>query len=119
MMLDDELPRLYIAYPKCGHCHNDVTIEGTWAHCETCLVVWHDISEDATAVPDNYVEGSNVPCKIERPERRQEYDHNGKHVTLDYQPCILPSGHDGEHLWPHGYVTTPIAPTPTKEHTPA
>lgn len=106
---DDELPRLYIAAPKCSHCLNEVYLDDGYASCETCHVQWDEISEDAVAVPDENQEGAEVPCALTpNQDGPREYYHSGKHWSLGpKQPCILPSGHEGEHLNPYTITTTP------------
>ena len=111
---DDTLPSLYIPAPECSHCLNEVQIEDGYAYCQTCLIQWDQISEDAVAEPDPNEEGTEVPCAIVLNEQhyRPEYDHGGKHWSLGpNQPCILPSGHDGAHLNPHTVTTTPLEAT--------
>lgn len=109
--VDDRLPSLVINFPTCGHCGEDVQIEDGGASCEGCRIQWDDIDEYATATPDPNGEGTEVPCEIVLSEHaRPEYDFNGKHWSLGpKRPCILPSGHDGEHLNPHTITTTPLA----------
>lgn len=109
--IDDQLPNLVISYPTCGHCFTDVQIEDGYAFCETCRVQWDRIDEDAIATPDPNEEGTEVPCEIVPDEQhsRPEYDHDGKHWSIGpKQPCILPSGHEGDHLNPHTITTTPL-----------
>ncbi|SDL15029.1 hypothetical protein SAMN05428985_11068 [Nocardioides sp. YR527] len=107
--LGDTLPNLYIPYPSCGHCFNDVTIEDGYAYCETCRIQWPDISEDATASPDENVEGTEVPCEIVHDQQKAPYDHDGKRWEFGPpQPCILPSGHEGPGLCPVEATITPF-----------
>ncbi|TCJ23043.1 hypothetical protein [Nocardioides jejuensis] len=111
LTVDHELPRLVINYPTCSHCGNDVQIEDDAAWCDTCLVQWGSIEDGEISTPDENLEGSEVPCEIVEPDRRDghEYDYNGEHWTIHpKQPCILPSGHEGEHLCPHDIETSPL-----------
>lgn len=108
--VDDTLPALVFNHPTCGHCGNDAQIEDGYASCETCRVQWNEFGEGAT--PDPNVEDSEVPCGIlleENRHFRSEYDYNGKHWSFGpMQPCILPSGHESEHLNPRTITTTPL-----------
>lgn len=107
---DDTLPSLYIPYPKCGHCGNDVTVEDGYAYCEICLVQWSSISEDVPATPDENQEGAAVPCEIVHDSQREPYDYNGKRWEFGPpKPCILPSGHEGPGMCPVDVTTTPLA----------
>lgn len=107
-LLDGNLPSLVIPYPICGHCRNDVMIEDGVAFCEGCRIQWDDISEDAEASPDESEEGSEVQCLMNPEPTRREYDHKGKHVTIDDHPCILPSGHESVCLRPYDYESAPM-----------
>ena len=110
-MLDDALPTIYIPYPKCSHCYQDVTIEDSWAHCDTCKIEWHEVSEDAEP---HFSEEEDAACGIERSPLVDEYEHKGDNVRAEYKPCILPAGHESMCLWPYDYTTTTIEPKETE-----
>lgn len=103
------LPGLYIPHPQCGHCGQDVTIEDDTAWCDACLIQWDSISEDVPAKPDENREGTEVPCEIVVGKQRAPHDDKrGNHyVPAPPKPCILPSGHQGEHLCPYDVEVTP------------
>ena len=89
------LPQLIIPAPQCGHCGNDVGIEEGIAWCENCRVAWGCIEDGEESQPDPDAEGSDVACEIvPRPSALTG-------GTLIYGECILPSGHEGEHLTPY------------------
>lgn len=106
--IDDELPQLEIPAPCCSHCRNDVTMDDGAAWCETCLVSWDRIEDGWRAVPDNdaNVEDVYEPCAAASPSHRATEDKGPSIVTREYRPCILPSGHAGEHLHPLTRTTT-------------
>lgn len=106
-LLDDELPGLYIPYPKCGHCYEDIQMDVGVAWCENCRIKRDDISEDATPEFDPDFEGATV-CGDMPIRPHDEYEHMGQWVTVDYHECILPEGHSSKHLHPHDYVSTPM-----------
>lgn len=111
LTMNDRLPSLYIPWPRCGHCGEDVTIEDGCAYCEKCLIQWDRIEEDAAATPDTgSVEGAEVPCEIVVGKQDPPHDDKrGNHyVPGPPRPCILPSGHEGAHLCPYDVeVTSP------------
>lgn len=88
------LPRLEVPAPVCGHCGEDVQLDGDAAWCETCRVAWDRICDGDVSHPDLDEEGADAPCRIVPPPVR------GVSFTLVNGPCVLPSGHDGEHLCP-------------------
>lgn len=89
--VEAELPRLELPAPQCGHCGCDVGMEDGVAWCEGCHVEWSRIEDGGISTPDTEREGSYVPCEIvPEPSRR----------GIVYGPCILPSGHENEHLTP-------------------
>lgn len=108
--LDGELPELCIPSPYCGHCHNDVAVDGDTAWCDTCLVKWETVSEDAAVVDTDQTDTDGALCETEPTEKtRPRYDYIGKHWSFgDYQPCILPKGHKGDHRHPITCTTTEI-----------
>lgn len=103
------LPQLVVPAPECGHCGEDVQMDGDSAWCGNCRVAWDRIYDGDESKPDPDTEGSDVPCEIvERPTA-------GPGMTLVFGPCILPSGHEGEHLcpmrreWAEAYVAAGLA----------
>lgn len=103
---DDELPELYIPYPKCSHCYNDVTIEDGYASCDTCLIEWNQISEDARGKP---IDETEPRCGEIDGVRREAYDYKGKRWEFGPpQPCILPLDHRGKCLCPYEVTVTPL-----------
>lgn len=99
---DNELPGLYIGYPQCGHCFEDVRIEDGAAYCDRCLLMWSYISEDETAVVHPNHEDEGVCGKESEQTQREPYDHSGEHWVLGpQQPCILPAGHENKCLHPY------------------
>jgi len=111
--MNNRLPVLYIPYPQCGHCGEDVTIDDGVAWCEGCLIQWDRIEEDREAVPDTAKDGSDVPCEIVA--GRQDEPHDDKrgyhYVPGPPLPCILPAGHEGDHLCPYDVHVIPPAPS--------
>jgi hypothetical protein len=101
--INDSLPTLYIPYPRCGHCDNDVTIEDGVAFCGGCRVEWSRIEDDALSTPDGCREDTDVPCEIVTGAQGQPHDDkSGNHyIPGPPKPCILPSGHEGAHLCPY------------------
>ncbi|MGO1957050.1 hypothetical protein [Microbacterium sp.] len=89
------LPQLVLPAPQCGHCGNDVELDGDGAWCEGCCVSWERIFDGDVGRPDPDVEGSHVPCTI------VDKPLIGLSLTFVHGPCVLPSGHDGEHLCPY------------------
>lgn len=109
-LLDGDLPALEIPAPICSHCRETVEMEGGGARCRGCRVSWMNVEDGEGSEPDEYVEGSDVKCEVERSQTSETYVYRGHNVRLDYKPCILPSGHETkQHLWPYDYQTTPIA----------
>jgi hypothetical protein len=106
--MNDRLPSLYIPYPQCGHCGEDVEIEDGWASCPRCLIEWDSISEDAQPSPDQNREGTDVACGIVAGRQNPPHDDGrGYHyVPGPPKPCILPSGHEGAHLCPYDVEVT-------------
>ena len=103
----DSLPSLYIPYPQCDHCFRDVEIEDGYPYCPRCLVEWDSVSEGIPATPDRNREGTDVPCEIVHGEQASPHTHNGKTYTPGPKlPCILPSGHEGEHMCPYDIEVT-------------
>ncbi|WP_028637744.1 hypothetical protein [Nocardioides sp. URHA0032] len=101
--VNDRLPSLHIPWPQCGHCGEDVTIEDGAAWCDGCLIQWDRIEEDSPGKPDEGREDTDVPCKIVVGRQGEPHaDKRGNHyVPGPPRPCILPSGHEGEHLCPY------------------
>lgn len=100
---EDEMPTLYIPYPQCSHCGNDVAIEDDHAWCASCLVKWGSICDDAMGEPTS----TGTPCGIVEGSQREPYDYSGRHWEFGpRQPCILPSGHTSDHLCPYTITTT-------------
>lgn len=105
-----ELPQLVVPAPECGHCGNDVQMDGDSAWCENCRVAWDRIFDGDVSEPDpDCEESTDVRCEIvDKPIA-------GPGMTLIHGPCILPSGHEGEHLcpyrreWATAYVTAGLA----------
>lgn len=117
LTMNATLPTLYIPWPKCGHCHEDVTIEDGAAWCEGCRIQWDRIEEDREARPDEEREGTDVPCEIVVGEADPPHDDKrGNHyVPGPPKPCILPSGHEGDHLCPYDVQVFPTGPTSERE----
>lgn len=92
------MPRLVFESPTCGHCGEEVEIDDGVAFCVRCRVEWRLIEDGAVSHPDPDLEGSDVPCTIV-PRRVQ-----GDSFDLEHGPCILPSGHEGEHECPFSRV---------------
>lgn len=90
-----ELPHLVVPAPQCGHCGDDVQMDGDSAWCENCRVAWDRIFDGDTSEADpDCEESTEVRCEIvDKPTA-------GPGMTLVFGPCILPSGHEGEHLCP-------------------
>lgn len=109
--IDDRLPGLTIRYPECSHCGEDVEIEDGVASCPRCLIQWSSISEDAEPEPDPNLDGTNVACGIQsRADQQAEYDYHGQHWQPGpRRPCILPWGHEGDHLHPYSMTVTLLA----------
>lgn len=103
LTMNDQLPGLYIPYPRCGNCLEDVTIEDGCAWCEGCLIQWNRIDEDCPATPDEGREGSDVACRLVAGKQDGPHDdkHGNHYIPGPPKPCILPSGHMGEHLCPY------------------
>lgn len=104
------LPTLYIPYPQCDHCGEDVTIEDGSAWCEGCLIEWAHIVDGEPAKPDTGREGTDVPCDIVAGKQNDPHDDKrGYHYEPGPpQPCILPSGHESDHVCPYDVrVTAP------------
>lgn len=94
------MPRLVIESPTCSQCGESVQMDDGAAWCEGCRVSWDRIEDGLLAVPDPDREGTDVPCTIvPRPI------DSGTGWTLVQGPCILPSGHEGDHECPMSRVT--------------
>ena len=89
--IEPELPRLVIPAPQCGHCDNDVELDGDSAWCENCRVAWGCIEDGGVSEPDPDAEGSDVACEM----------IPNSTMVLEFGECILPSGHEGEHIAPY------------------
>ena len=89
------LPQLVIPAPQCDHCGDDVELDGDSAWCENCRVAWDRIYDGDVSRPDPDAEGSHVACEI------VPFPRALAGGTLIYGECILPSGHEGEHLTPY------------------
>lgn len=106
---DGELPSIHISSICCTHCVNEVEIKDGHAYCRTCRVMWDSISEDRPAVPDPNYEDAETECGFVRKERGAwpKYHLNGETRSLGpIQPCILPCGHDGNHMNPRTHTVT-------------
>ena len=101
--MDNALPTLHIPYPQCGHCGEDVTIEDGVASCEGCRVMFDRIEDGAGSKPDDMLEGTDVACEIVAGKQMPPHDdRRGYHyVPSAPKPCILPSGHESDHLNPY------------------
>lgn len=108
LRIDGHLPTLYIPWPQCGHCFEDVDMDDGYAWCPRCLIQWSDIREELAAIPDEQIEGTEVPCEIVEGTQAQPHDDDrGNHYEPGPPlPCILPSGHEGAHLCPHDVIVT-------------
>lgn len=108
--MNDTLPVLEIRYPVCGHCGNDVEIDDDVASCWTCRVSWERIEDGAVAKPDDYLDGTEVPCEVVKAAglaKGHTWTDRGKTFVIgDTHPCILPSGHEGDHLCPEDVTVT-------------
>lgn len=107
--MNDSLPTLYIPYPRCDHCGEDVVIDDGGASCEGCRVSWDRIGEDVVSTPDTYAHNdAATPCAaVEGNQDQPHDDRRGNHyVPGPPQPCILPSGHTGRHLCPYDVEVT-------------
>ena len=111
--MNNRMPGLYIPYPACGHCGEDVTIEDGAANCEGCLIQWDSITEDLEATADPNRDGTEVACEaVVGNQDPPHYDKRGYHyVPGPPKPCILPSGHEGSHLCPYDVVVAKPFPT--------
>lgn len=89
-----DLPTLVVPAPYCSHCGREVQTEGDSAWCGECRVEWSRIEDGWASRPDPEEDGSDVPCEI---APRAERGHGAMFV---HGPCILPSGHEGDHLCP-------------------
>lgn len=116
LTMNASLPGLYIPYPQCSHCGEDVSIEDGVAFCEGCLVQWDRVEEDRIATPDEGRDGTDVTCEIVAGQQDEPHDDKrGNHyVPGPPKPCILPSGHEGEHLCPYDVVVTATTPEATR-----
>lgn len=108
-----ELPALHLGWPTCGWCGEDVMIEDGVAYCAGCLLQWDHIEDGAVAHPDPDAEGSEVACEIVLGTQDPPHDDDrGNHyVPGPLKPCILPSGHGGNHLCPYDVEVTPASDT--------
>lgn len=90
------LPQLVVPLPECGHCGEEVHMDGDSAWCENCRVAWERIYDGDVSEPDTDREATGGSCWI------VEDPIGGAAVgmTLVFGPCILPSGHDSDHLAP-------------------
>lgn len=109
--MNAELPDLHIPYPQCGHCGEDVTIEDGAPYCENCLVTWDRIEDGRVSEPDiDAFEGADIPCGIVAGKQDPPWERPGRrYVPGPPKPCILPSGHEGDHLTPYDVTVTKIA----------
>lgn len=109
--MNTELPSLHIPYPQCSHCGEDVTIDDGVAWCDGCLLAWEDIYDGTVGKPDWNREGTDVPCEIVVGSADKPHDDKrGNHyVPGAPKPCILPSGHGGNHVNPYDVTVTKIA----------
>lgn len=101
--MNASLPSLHIPYPQCGHCGEDVTIDDGVAWCEGCRIQWDRLDDSAVATPDEARDGTEVPCAIVVGKQDPPHDDKrGNHYEPQPpKPCILPSGHEGDHLCPY------------------
>lgn len=108
--MNGKLPYLVIPYPQCGHCGEDVTIEDSEPYCENCRVTWDRIEDGQISKPDaGTFEGADVPCEIVTGKQDPPWTRKGNHyVPGPRKPCILPSGHEGDHLNPYDVEVTAI-----------
>lgn len=97
--IEASMPRLEFSAPSCSHCGTDVQMDDGVAWCEPCRVQWDRIEDGAASRPDPDAEGSDVPCEI----KPQPID-SGTGWSLFRGPCILPSGHEGDHVCPMSRV---------------
>lgn len=108
--MNDSLPDLHIPYPQCGHCGQDVEIDDGVAWCSPCGLFWNNIQDGEVAVPDQNVDGTEVPCEAVS-EAKADPPHTDARGTLytpgPWKPCILPSGHEGHHHHPYDVQVTP------------
>ena len=95
--IEAELPRLVFNAPECGHCGESVEFDDGVAWCNGCRVSWSSIEDGALSVPNPDREGTDVPCTIVPQPITSPYN------SLTYGECILPSGHEGEHVAPSVY----------------
>ena len=104
--IDNRLPTLVHSYPTCSQCGNEVEdYDGESASCGTCMVGWDDLGSEDAATPNDPEDGPCGEALEHLPS--QPYDRLGRHwVTGPYQPCILPSGHTGDHLCPYSVTVT-------------
>lgn len=103
------LPELVFSSAFCSHCRADVEIEDGVAYCNNCLLLWDSIEDGAISVFDGD-DGEREPCA--RPSdrgTREAYDHKGRHYEFGPpKPCILPDGHNKDHLHPYDVQVTTI-----------
>ncbi|HJR88955.1 MAG TPA: hypothetical protein VJ782_02215 [Aeromicrobium sp.] len=109
--MNAQLPPLHIPYPQCGHCGEDVDIDDGVAWCQGCRIQWDRIDDGREATPDPNREGTDVPCSIVVGKQDPpHYDKRGYHYEPQPpKPCILPSGHEGDHICPYDVRFTPPA----------
>jgi len=105
--IDDKLPSLNIPWPQCSRCGEGVQIEDGMAWCDGCLIEWPSIDEDAVATP---LEEHEERCGAESATpKSRAHDARGRHYEPGpYRPCILPSGHKGDHLHPYTVTVTEV-----------
>ncbi|MDR7113901.1 hypothetical protein J2X03_003803 [Microbacterium trichothecenolyticum] len=97
--IEATMPRLVIPAPECGHCGEVVEYDDGAMWCGGCRVMWEQIEDGALSIPDPDREGTAVPCTIAPPAI-----DSGTGWSLVHGPCILPSGHEGEHECPMSRV---------------
>jgi hypothetical protein len=109
-MMDDQLPTLVFSGPTCSQCGEEVEYDGESAACNICLVGWDDAGQESAATPNDPEDG--VCAEDSGTLLSEPYDRNGKHWVLGLpKPCILPTGHTGDHLHPYSVTTTPLCAT--------
>lgn len=114
VMMNAHLPDLVVELPKCGWCRSTAADDGDgmlW--CERCGVEW-----------SNWDDGASSQFRLEEPScgesatEKQEEDYiygYSRYELGEFQPCILPEGHDSAHLHPYEMTVTLIdGDTPTK-----
>jgi len=104
-MSENELPVLYIPWPKCSHCDEDVEIEGSdRAYCRKCLVEWHTVVDGEQS---DLLHAGTPACGVVAGVQREPYDFNKRHWDFGpRQPCILSVGHTSGHLCPYSVTVS-------------